>query len=59
MSISKNIHYIILLFTCICTVIICIRKIKSNIKDKFYYDKFVMKIPVYNKIMTKNIIIRF
>ena len=60
MKISKNIHYIILLFICICTVIICIRKkIKSNIKDKFYYDKFVMKIPVYNKIMTKNIIIRF
>ena len=25
------------------------KKIKSNIEDKFYYDKFVMKIPVYNK----------
>ena len=32
---------------------------KNNLKSRFEYDKFVMKIPVYNKIMTKNIIIRF
>lgn len=35
------------------------KKIKSNLEGKFRYDKFIMKIPVYNYILVKNIIIRF
>ena len=60
MKISKNIHYIIILLICISTLIIYLRKkIKSNLEGKFRYDKFIMKIPVYNYILVKNIIIRF
>lgn len=58
MSISKNIHYIGLLFICICIIIIYIKKkTRNDMRSK--YDKFIMKIPLYNSIMAKSIIIRF
>jgi len=58
MGISKNVHYIGLLFICICIVIIYIKKkTKNDMRSK--YDKFMIKIPLYSNIMIKNIIIRF
>lgn len=60
MGTSKNIHYIIILLICICTLIIYLRKkMKNNLKSRFEYDKFIMKIPIYKNIMIKNMIIRF
>lgn len=59
MGTSKNIHYIIILLICIYTLIIYLRKkMKNNLKSRFEYDKFIMKIPIYKNIMIKNMIIR-
>lgn len=60
MGTSKNIHYILISMICIYIIIIYLRKkMKNNLKSRFEYDKFVMKIPIYKNIMIKNIIIRF
>lgn len=60
MGTSKNIHYILISMICIYIIIIYLRKkMKNNLKSRFEYDKFVMKIPIYKNIMIKNMIIRF
>ncbi|MHD0319100.1 type II secretion system F family protein [uncultured Fusobacterium sp.] len=60
MGTSKNIHYIFISMICIYIIIIYLRKkMKNNLKRRFEYDKFVMKIPIYKNIMIKNMIIRF
>lgn len=54
--ISRNFHIISLGIICICLVIIfSIRKMKKNIEGRKIYDRTRMKIPIYSKIIKKNI----
>lgn len=59
MNISKYFLFILLGIICICSIIIfSIKKMKNNLEGRKLFDSFKLKIPIYSKIIKKNINIR-